>query len=452
MIRSFIPTVLFILLAPFASLAQETTEKSKRGKLSGQLRTYYMNTFNKGSLKDFRALAVGGKIKYQYRFNDNLEFGLAGYNSTNTWIQDLTIPDTETGKLSRYEEGLFDRLNLDNKFVFLLGELYMNYGLEKHEFRLGRMKIKSPLVNPEDGRMIPSLFQGFLYQYKPSNRNNFQFGIFNEVAPRSTGEFYPIGESIGTYGVGRDWSGSQSQYKGNTESDFLVVSNVKLEVTDRLNFEIWDYYIDNVSNSVYFNPKFDVSSRLELQMEWLHQNKIGEGGNEIDSLSYFRANSSDVLGMKLKYKWPEDQASVSLAYDRILPHGQFIFPREWGREFLFSFQKRERSEGTADNHALVMYYEDVFQLNNPASKIQTILSVGHQWKPSVANAKLNKYAVPDYTHINLDLFFHFEKLKNLKPELLFVTKFSNGDVPDNPNLFLNKTDLFHVDVILNYTF
>ncbi|WP_300441458.1 OprD family outer membrane porin [Christiangramia sp.] len=410
-----------------------------------------MNTFNKGSLRDFTALAIGGKLKYQYIPIENLKLAIAVYNSTNLGIQDLTIPDMETGKLSRYEEGLFDRLNLDNKSIFLIGELYANYKVSEHEFSLGRMKIKSPLVNPEDGRMIPSLFQGLHYQFETGDNTFFEAGIFNAVAPRSTGEFYGIGESIGTYAVGRDWTGSPAQYAGNTESDFLFIANANFKITKNSSIETWNYFIENVSNSFYLKPKFDITENLNLEMEWLHQNRIGEGGNSIDSLRYFQANSSDIIGVKVKYNWDQN-SSVSLGYDRILPHGQFIFPREWGREFLFSFQKRERSEGSADNHALIMYYDDTFSLGDPESKINTILSVGHQWKPSVLNPKLNKYAVPDYTHINLDLFFSFKQLKNLKPEVLFVTKFANGDFPDNPNFYLNKTDLFHVDLILNYNF
>ena len=437
---------------PSIIMSQENSENKKRSILSGQVRSYYMNTVNKGSLKDFTALALGGKIKYQYLFNDHLEFGVAVYNATNLGLQDLSNPDMATGKLSRYEEGLFDRLNLDDKAIFLLGELYVDYTLKKHSFNLGRMKIKSPLVNPEDGRMIPSLFQGFMYKFDHDKNTHFQTGIFNAVAPRSTGEFYSIGESIGTYGTGRDFEGNEAQYANNTNSDFLIISNANFNVTNNFSFETWNYYIDNVSNSLYIKPKITISPQVDLEMEWLHQNKIANGGNDIDSLSYFRSNTSDVLGVKMKYKWAKSNSSISVAYDRILPHGQFVFPREWGREFLFSFQKRERSEGTADNHAVVMYYENTLPLPDSKSKIKTILSVGHQWKPSVLEPRLNKYAVPDYTHINLDMFFFFDNLKNLQPELLMVAKFANGDFPENPNFYFNKTDLFHVDLILNYNF
>lgn len=438
------------LLFPFLSFAQESEESIVKGKFSGQLRSYYMNTYNKGELKDFTALATGGHIKYELKLKEKLTFGGAVYNSNNLNIQDLRIPDISTGQLSRYEEGLFDRINLDNKNIFVLGELYANYKTTQHEFTVGRMKIISPLVNPQDGRMIPTLAQGLWYAYSSPKTNKIQAGIFNQIAPRSTGEFYSIGQSIGTYGSGRNKNGKPSLYGGNTDSDYLAILNADFKLAKNTSIKVWNYYTDNVSNTLYLKPKYQVSKSFNIEAEWLHQNRINNGGNAIDSLSYFQSNSSDNFGIKAAYDW--SNSSLSLSYNRITKKGQFVFPREWGREFLFSFQKRERSEGTGDNHALVVYYTNTLPIGKDKLNLISIISLGHQWKPSVLDPILNKYAVPDYTHINLDLFFDIKKWKNFKPELLLVSKFASGDFPDNPNFYLNKTDLFHVDVILNYNF
>ncbi len=442
--------ILLVLLIclPIFSMAQDTVAVKKKGILSGQWRTYYMMTSNKGELKDFNALATGGKLKYRYDLLENLEIGAALYNATNLGLQDLTIPDATTGRISRYEEGLFDRLDLENDAVFLLGELYAKYHLAQHSFTLGRMKINSPLINPEDGRMIPTLVQGFWYKYN-KQKTSFQFGILNEIAPRSTGEFYGIGESIGTYPVGRNKLGTASQYADNTASDYILMANVDFEVTDDFNVKIWNQYVDNIFNSFYIKPAYKISKSLTLEGEWLHQNKVGDGGSSVDSLRYYNQNTADVLGLKIGYK--SKVGLVSLAYNRILPHGQFISPREWGREDLFSFQKRERSEGSADNHALVLNYKKDITISKDLN-LMSILSVGKHWKPDPTNATLNKYAMPDYTHINLDIFFNIKKLRRLKPELLLTSKIGNGDIPDNANLYFNKVDMFHLDLILNYNF
>jgi hypothetical protein len=439
-----------LFLLPFFVVSQESDTIKNKRTFSGQWRTYYMSTRNTGSLKDFSALATGGKIKYQFKLNNRFEIGAAVYNSTNLGIQDLTKADVSTGRISRYEEGLFDRLDLANDAVVLLGELYALYTLQNHEFKVGRMKINTPLINPQDGRMIPTLVQGFWYKFKINNSNLLQIGMLNQIAPRSTGKFFRIGESIGTYPVGRNSVGESSQYFGNTISDYIVVLNSNLKITDKLQINLWNQYVDNISNSFYLNSNLELNQNVTAAMEWLHQNKVGDGGNTIESLRYFNNNSSDILGIKFRYSWTN--SSISLAYNRILPNGQFVSPREWGREDLFSFQKRERSEGTADTHALVFYYNTTVPIVKDKTEIVSILSLGRHWKPSVLDAVLNKYALPDYTHINLDLFFNFKKLKNLKPELLVTAKVANGDVPDNPNFYFNKVDIFHVDLILNYNF
>ena len=442
---------LFALLFISSVIANsQKSEVSKiQGKLSGQWRTYYMNTFNKGSLKDFQALATGGNIKYQLLVNEKLEIAAALYNSTNLGLQDLTIPDQTTGRVSRYEEGLFNRMDIKNDAIFLLGELYLKYKIPKHNITIGRMKINTPLINPQDGRMIPTFVQGIWYEYQATKKSGVQVGLINGIAPRSTGRFYGVGESIGTYPVGRSATGLPNEFAGNTYSDYVILLNGNLQLTEKLYLSLANYYVDNIFNTIYLKPKFDLTTKVNLEFEWLHQNRIGDGGNKVDSLRYFSNTSSDILGVKLGYQF--NKAKISLGYDRILPHGQFISPREWGREDLFSFQKRERSEGSADNHALVFYYDNDFSFSENV-QIQSIVSVGRQWKPSVLDPVRNKYAVPDYTQINLDFFLNFAKLKNLRPEVLITSKMANGNFPNNPNFYFNKTNLVHIDLILNYNF
>ena len=441
---------LIFLCLPFLLSSQQPEDIEKKSSLTGQWRTYYMVTANTGSLTDFTALATGGYLKYTLQPGKRWTFGAALYNSTQIGGMDPALVDPITGRPSRYELGLFDGLNPKKDAVFILGEAYVSYALPKHRFQLGRMKLNSPLINPQDGRMIPTLVQGLWYKYEPGSEMKFQLGLLNQIAPRSTGEFFGIGESIGTYPAGRSVTGAPNGYPGQTASDFVLFFNAQLKLTPKLNINVWDYMIENVSNSLYVNPRFALSPTLELEGEWLHQNRLAEGGNAQDSLRYFNQNSSDILGFRIGYQGKGSR--ISLAYERILPHGQFLSPREWGREGLFSFQKRERSEGTADNHALVFYYRTRIPVKQDLVEIQSIFSLGRHWKPSVLDAEANKYAMPDYTHLNLDFFVHFDKLRNLRPEVLFTAKFANGEFPYNPNFYLNKVDMFHLSLVLNYNF
>jgi len=78
--------------------------------------------------------------------------------------------------------------------------------------------------------------------------------------------------------------------------------------------------------------------------------------------------------------------------------------------------------------------------------------VGHQWKPSPADALRNKYALPGYTHINLDLTAESDLVKNLVPELLLTYKIGRNDFPENPAYILNKVDMFQINMVVNYRF
>jgi len=136
------------------------------GKL-GQWRSYYLGTINDGDLKDFHAIATGGKLQYVRPFRTHWKFGGTIYVTFNTSIQDLTIPDPATGRLSRYEAGLFDVQDLDDPLIAFPGELFVQYTHRDHQVALGRIKLVTPFINPQDGRMIPTLTQGIWYTYEP---------------------------------------------------------------------------------------------------------------------------------------------------------------------------------------------------------------------------------------------------------------------------------------------
>jgi len=436
---------LLLVITSWATAQDITPEK--KGDFSGQWRNYFMGTYNKGDLKDFYSLATGGKIGYTYTFNEHFKIGGFAYTSFNLNLQDLTKPDPATGKISRYEAGLFDATDLTDRLVLFPGELYLEYTIQSHQFTAGRMKLISPFLNPEDGRMIPTLEQGLWYKFDPDKNWKIQAGIINAIAPRSTGGFYNIGESLGTYPVGRSIAGPPSGYFNNTASDFIALANVNWK-NELVELDGWNYYVDNLFNTFYFKPKVNLGEGTQLAMEYLHQNQVGEGGNAIDSLQYFSHNTSDIIGGQVSQNW--GKSKISIGYDYILPHGRFLFPREWGREFLFSFQKRERSEGSANNHALLLTVDRSFGWKE--SKLRSILSIGHHWKPSVTNAEDNKYGQPNYTHFNLDLFYTHKKFNQLKPELLLTYKVSSGDFPENPNFIINKVDMFQINLVVNYNF
>lgn len=423
-------------------------QDSNYGEIHGQWRNYWLNSFNKGDLKDFKALATGLNLRFQYTFSEALQFSVGGYSTYNLNVQDLTVPDEQTGKVGRYTSMQFDRLNLDNRLVVLLGELNLKYSSKSHQVRIGRMKVKTPFLNPQDGNMIPTLVEGGWYQFKKPKVVT-QLGLITRIAPRSTNGFFGIGESIGKYPVGRNNQGTRSLYAGNTSSKFLVVGGVKWKPKGSMVVNMWNYTAHNLFNLYYIKPTFNVETLdLSISTEFLLQNRIGNGGNTIDSLRYMQDNSSQVVGIQVAKNL--DGTNISIGYNHIFDNGKFMFPREWGIEQLFSFQKRERSEGSASNDALVFRIKR--NISWKKNVIKSDFSVGHHWKPDATDALRNKYAFPSYTQWNLDLYYHHENFKYVRPELLLIYKKASNNTPENPNFYLNKADQILVNFVVNINF
>jgi hypothetical protein len=439
---------LFLTSFLVAQEKQEDNEETKKGNLSGQWRNYYMHSFNEGELQDWYALATGLKLKYTYNFNQHWQLGGAVFSSWNTGLSNVDVLDPTTGRGSRYVAGNFNVQDPAQRFIAFPGELYVQYRKGNHQMKIGRQGFFSPFLNGQDGRMIPTLFEGAFYKYEEKNKLKLQLGLVNRIAPRSYDGFENIGQTLGIYPVGRDVNGQGSQYKGNSSSDYIALVNTDYQLGS-LKIELWDYYVDNIFNVIYIKPTYaSNNSGFQVAIEWLLQNRVGDGGNDDPTLRYVQDATAQLFGAQISKSLPKGK--LSLAYKYITQQGRFLFPREWGREFLFSFQKRERSEGFGNNHALVMYYQRDF--NWAEQKLKSILSIGHQWKPAVTSPELTKYAVPNYMHINLDLFYENEKWNGLSPELLVTYKYGTGDFPDNPAFVLNKVNLFLINAIVNYNF
>tara|TARA_Y100000782_G_scaffold115606_1_gene161465 strand:- start:6993 stop:8363 length:1371 start_codon:yes stop_codon:yes gene_type:complete len=450
---------LFFLFLSITVIAQSEDKSSllkalKGGKTEGYFRSFWMYTDNTDDLKDYNALAVGGKLKYETGKWKGFSIGAATYVSINTGISDMSETDEQTGRLSRYELGLFNNMDPAQREIVLLGEAYLKYNTKSTELTVGRMLLKTPFLNPEDGRMIPTLEQGIWFKNQSLKHYTFQLGVLNAIAPRSTDRFYSIEHSLGTYAVGRNNDGTTSGYSGNSNSDYMAIGAIQAKYKG-INIQLWDYYLDNIFNTAYLeaNGKTAIlSSKLNLLYgaQYLRQDKVGNGGSSTDGERYFDQDESNVFGAKLGVDY--NRYEIVLAANHITDDGRFLFPREWGRETLYTFQKRERTEGQSDATNVLLTIGKKHELKSGA-KIDWSIGYGKYYWQDVKDAEDNKYAVPSHDQLNVDVFYHFAGLlEGLQVEFLATWKPGFGETYDNPNFILNKVDMTVYQVILNYKF
>lgn len=426
----------------------------KNGKSGGHLRYYFMATDNETGLTDYYANAVGGGLRFETASFHGFHFGIAGFYIFNVGSSDLSRKDLATNQISRYESGQFDVTNLKNKHdLDRLEELYLKYGVGKTTITAGRQNIKSPFINPQDGRMRPTAESGIWLESLGDIKNlEFRAGVFNNISPRGTVNWYTIGNSIGIYAPGVDENGEKSAYTNSVQSNLIALAGVQYHPGTAVKVQAWNQWVENVFNTALIQIdgffSFSANWKALYGFQYIHQNTINQGGNSNPKLAFVSKDwKSNIFGGKLGVKNRGFETSIS--YTRITKVGRFIMPREWGREPLFTFIPRERNEGAGNVHAWVYRISNNFE----KYRLKPEISAGYYQMPDVRDFRLNKYGMPSYWQANVSLLYEFEGfMKGLDAQLIVLYKGKVGETYGVPNFVFNKVNMFHTNVILNYHF
>ncbi len=422
-----------------------------KGRFYGHTRSYLSGTINKEDLTDYYAWGIGAGIGYETpKILKHFQVGMSGFFMFNLKSSDLSKADPKTNQVNRYEIGLFDieRPN-DHEDLDRLEELFLKIHVGKKSIlTIGRQIPQTPFINPQDGRMHPTLIEAAALEVKEWKNLSLHGEYIWRISPRSTVRWFDTGESIGIYPVGVDVYGKPSQYKNNVESAGMGIIGSTYQ-KKQLNIQFWDTYIDNILNTAQL--KIEWKSKSIAGKNWLvggqyiQQNAVRNGGNSDPKKAYTQINSeskvfSGRVGQQtVKYDW-------FLNITRITKQGRYLMPREWGREPFYTFMPRERNEGFGDVTATTIntFYK-------PEKHIKIELSGGLFSLPEVTNFSLNKYGMPSYTQINLGLTYQFDHyLKGLNVLLLVVRKDDFGEIPKNDCFVFNKIDMTHLNLIINY--
>jgi len=430
------------------------------GKVSGQVRYYYMYEDNTAGLEDYFGSSLGGKLKYEtgslYGFNLGAAFYTTHFLSDN--VSSTHTEPTANNKGSRYVVGLLDATNPDNNGITDIGELYLNYKISKTNVTLGRMKLKTPFINPEDGRMIPTLEQGLWVKSKDVENVVLQAGYINAFWNRSTPGWRSVEDSLGFgYAQGKATVGGAAKYKGNTTSDGVYVASVVYKGVPNTKIQVWDYYLENIMNVAYlqadYKKKFG-DFKLVVAGQYIAEQEVGEGGNSDDThpeYSYIsKDEKSKTYGAKIGFGYASTM--LTLAATKVTSQGRFLFPREWGKEPLFTFQKRERTDGSGDATATLLTLHQDFKVIG-LNGLSMLAGIGKYNRVDVKESALNKYGVPSFVQGNIDVRYKFSgALKGLNVEYILARKQAIGDTYDNANFVFRKNDMSIHNLIMNYNF
>lgn len=425
----------------------------KSGKVEGHFRYFFSVTDNNRGLTDYYANAIGGGLRYETGKFYGFQLGISGFYIFNIGSSDLTKRDSATKQFNRYEIGLFDIENPDNKKdLDRLEELFIKYNYRKSYIKYGRQLINTPFINLQDGRMRPTGVEGLWFEINEIKRLHVEGGWIHAVSPRSTVKWFKTAESVGIYPMGINTEGKRSNYAGNIKSKGAFLLGAKFKATDWMNITLWDLFFENVQNSVLLQTDFNFKLKQKINLisglQFIRQDAVYNGGNDDQEKSYINKGASAMTaGVRAGVKYKE--LEVTANYNHIFKTGRYLMPREWGRDPFFTFLPRERNEGFGEVHAVM----GKLNYNFPEQRIKTSVGVGYYKLPDVKKYELNKYGLPSYTQVNVDIRYVFNGVfKGLDAQLLVVAKLNNGDVYNDKRFEFNKVNMALYNVVLNYHF
>ncbi|MFC0774605.1 OprD family outer membrane porin [Terrimonas alba] len=425
----------------------------KKGSIHGHLRNFFMATDNSKGLTDYYANATGGGIKYETASYKGFQLGLSGFFVFNMASSNLAKPDVKTNQLNRYEIGLFDIEDPKNKTdIDRLEELYLKYSRKNSQIVFGKQLLNTPFINLQDGRMRPTEVGGIWAEINKQGQTQIEAGFLYEMSPRSTVKWYGIGRSVGIYPAGINPDGTKSGYAGSIESKGVAMVGITHQALRGLTIKAWELFTENVFNTAMLQADLQHDlyngGKLVASIQFIRQDAVKNGGNEDPVKTYFpKDNKARTFGARIG--WENSFWDASLNYNRITKDGRYLLPREWGREPFYTFLPRERNEGFGDVHAYMARLG--YTLSKARVKAQA--GFGYYDLPAPENFRLNKYGMPSYTQLNIDLRYQFNGLlKGLESQLLFVHKGRAGNLPDDPRHIINKVNMNLWNLIFNYHF
>ncbi len=422
----------------------------RNGTLYGHGRYFFMATDNQAGLTDQFAHAAGMGIAYESAPFYGFQMGLSGFFNYNLASSDLSLADPVTGQGSRYEIGLFDLERPHEKEdMDRLEDLYIKYSHKKSSVVFGKQHIKTAFINPQDGRMRPTLVEGVQINWQEWSRLKLLGGFLYAVSPRSTVKWYGIGESIGVYPSGINVSGQRSTHAGRIEAGYLAFLEGQYKLQPNWQLQFSNLYVDRLMNTLLLQSDYqrvfaDFKLRLGVQGIW----QRGTPGADGITHDYLTAGHQawvygGRVGIDLPSKW-----QFTLNYSHIQDGDRYLMPREWGRDPMFTFMPRERNEGFANVHAFNLVVKKPVK-----QRWMFSTGLGSYQLPDPTDFVRNKYGLPSYYQLNVDAYYNFGGwMEGLTGQLLYVYKgnATGGAVADRYTI--NRVDMSLWNLVLNYHF
>lgn len=293
-------------------------------------RSFWMNTsYTNEALRSDHALGltslIGGKIIASKKW----EFQ-AGYRVfANAFSSDFWVPDPVTGQANRYESGLFNLLDPQDRIFGRLELLSLAYTRSKFGVKVGKMGIQSDWVNAQDGRLSPTVVEGVHAWFVPATNWKVTGWAINRMNVRGSKDWLTVGETIGFFPQGRSPFGKPSAYLGNTTSPWLGILELEGKMKGGRSIRFSQTYAANVFATYW--ATYEKTSKKSLGIWTLGiqagmQHGLGDGGNA-DSQKQYKSPSDLNFAVSAKLNWKKGPWETQLSATQVGGKGRWLSPR-----------------------------------------------------------------------------------------------------------------------------
>ncbi len=224
----------------------------KNGEYFVHTRTFYFNrSFDAPDVDNSEAFTAGGIMKYESAGYHNFKFGLAPYGSFSLF----GIVDRELG----VDTGL---LQSDGDDIAFLGEAYLDFDIGSNQFKLGWQQLSTPLMEQNDIRLLPTVYEAAVYRNTSLENTLFEVGYVSKYSgfTSSLSGFEEEADVWGEDGLGYIYITSNFSYTA-LRGEFIQT----VEDSGTMN----NYgYLDanvpvNIGDKTYIKGQFGISSYRE---------------------------------------------------------------------------------------------------------------------------------------------------------------------------------------------
>ena len=200
-------------------------------------RSYYLTRDNFDGSKS-QAWAGGGWLA----FRSGLIGDMFGVHAAYYTSQPLFAPADESGTRL---------LNPEQNPLGMLGQIYGRVQIHDQEFRGGRQLVDTPLINPQDNRMVPNTFEGTTVVTLPDKDRNYDYalGYLWNVKQRDANGFISMSDALAS---------------GNTLDRGATFGMVKYRPFSGLSTIFMDYYVEDFVNTGFAQVEYNFQRPKEV--------------------------------------------------------------------------------------------------------------------------------------------------------------------------------------------